>query len=110
MSAYATALAIDDGASDERLTLATEILRDGDGIVLFKGRIALRRVRSQLRCEILDPMPSTRRCAHEYEVLVENARRELQRSKLWRLLPAVPCTWTVVEDQGAASVEVWRAI
>jgi hypothetical protein len=110
MSAHATALAIDDDASDERLMLATRILHDGDGIVLFKGLIALRRLRGQLLCEILDATPSSRRCAHEYEVLVENARRELQRSRLWQLLPAIPCTWTVVEDQGAAPKEVWRAI
>ena len=42
-------------------------------------------------------------------MLVENARRELQRSKLNSCLPARPQQWVVVEDTASGPVEVWSA-
>ena len=54
-------------------------------------------------------MPHAHRCANEYEVLIENARRTLEGSKLYALLPQLPRKWVVVEDYGTGTVEVWRA-
>ena len=109
MSAYQNALAIEPGAAGQRLALAAEILASGAGIVLLEGVVALRCVGRALFCEVVDPMPSARRCALEYEVLVENARRTLEASKLDAFLPALPRTWLVVADYGTGTVELWRA-
>jgi hypothetical protein len=108
MSAYRHALAIDADSPAERLTLAAQRLREREGVVLLDGVIALRLTRHELVCEVVDPEPSAHRCALEYEVLVENARRVLESSRLHDLLPELPRAWVVVEDTGASTVEVWR--
>ena len=82
MSVYESAFSLETGASDERVERAAEVLTDGAGIVVFDGFLALRRAGRQLLCEVIDPTPSAHRCANEYEVLVENARRALEASKL----------------------------
>lgn len=107
MSAYQNALAIDAGSSDQRLALAADILAGNEGIVLLEGLIALRSMCTHLSCEVLDPSPASRRCANEYEVLVENAQRVLQASKFRQFLPGLPCRWTVVEESGTGTAEVW---
>jgi hypothetical protein len=109
MSAYKDALALEPGASDERVALAADVLADGAGVVLFEGFLALRPTGRELLCEVVDPMPSTHRCANEYEVLVENARRALEASKLRARLPDLPRKWLVVEDYGTGTIELWRA-
>lgn len=109
MSAYKNALAIDTDSSDRQLALAADILGGHEGVVLLEGLIALRTLRTHLRCEVLDPSPAARRCANEYEVLVENARRVLQASKLRELLPNVPRKWLVVADHGMEATELWPA-
>ena len=109
MSAYRHALAVDAAASDQVLALAADILASGNGVVMFKGLLALRPTRTRLLCEVIDPMPSARRCAHEYEVLVENARRALEASKLREALPDIPFRWSVVDDHGTNVAELWPA-
>ena len=109
MSAYRDALAIDAESSAERLALAAQILAGREGVVLLEGVVALRLTRALLLCEVVDPMPSARRCAVEYEVLVENAQRTLEASKLRRVLPDVPRRWSVVEVHASGTNEVWRA-
>jgi hypothetical protein len=109
MSAYRHALAVDAAASDQLLAQAADVLASGDGVVLFEGMLALRATRSRLLCEVIDPTPSARRCANEYEVLVENAKRALEASRLRELLPDLPCRWSVVDDFGTNVAELWPA-
>jgi hypothetical protein len=103
------ALPIETGDSDERFALAAKTLAAGESVVMFEGTLVLRPARGELQCEVVDPTPSARRCANEYEVLVENAQRALEASKLGALLPRVRRSWLVVGDTGAGTTELWRA-
>lgn len=103
------ALTIDATASDEQLALAAERLSHRDGVVVLDGRVALRSTSRSLVCEVIDPWPSTHRCAEEYAVMVENARRALEASRLGAVLPDLPREWRVVEVRGTDTTEMWRA-
>lgn len=109
MSAYRNALAVSAAASDERLTLAAEMLASGRGVVMLEAVVAVRSAGSHIRCEVVDPMPAARRCENEFEVLVENAQRMLESSTLGKVLPDLPREWLVVEDNGTGTVELWHA-
>ncbi len=109
MSRDKNALAIETGDSDQRFALAAKTLAAGNSVVMFEGTLVLRPVRSELLCEVVDPTPSARRCANEYEVLVENAQRALETSKLATLLPHRRRQWLVVADVGTGTTELWRA-
>ncbi len=109
MSAYRDALWINADSSDQRLQQAAEILATGAGVVMFDATVALRPTPSCLLCEVVDPAPSSRCCEHEFEVLVENARRTLDSSRLGKRLPNVPRKWLVVEDYGTGTMELWHA-
>jgi hypothetical protein len=109
MSAYRDALTVDADSSDERLALAAEILAKGAGVVVLEGIVALRPARTHILCEVVDPTPSSRRCEREFEVLVENAQRMLEASKLREHLPDLPREWLVVEDYGTGTAELWHA-
>lgn len=109
MSAYRDAFSIDADSSDERLELAAEILATGTGVVMFGETVALRPTPTCLFCEVVDPAPGSRRCENEFEVLLENARRMLDSSRLWKRLPDTPRKWLVVEDHGTGTVELWHA-
>lgn len=108
MSAYDHALTIEPDDSDGRVALAAQILAAGEGIVMLGGALALRSTGYELACEVVDPSPAARRCKNEYEVLVENAQRALERSKLRGVLPPLPRKWSVVEDTGTGIVELWQ--
>ena len=95
------------GDSEQRL--AAKTLAAGESVVLFEGTLVLRPARGELVCEVVDPTPAARRCANEYEVLVENAQRALEASKLGALLPGIRRRWLVVGDSGAGTTELWRA-
>jgi hypothetical protein len=109
MPAHTDALAIDAEASAERLALAAKMLAGREGAVMLEGVVALRSTHALLLCEVVDPMPSARRCAAEYEVLVENAQRALEASRLRQLLPDLPRRWSVVEVHASGTTELWRA-
>ena len=109
MTAHEDVVAVDAEASTQQLALAAEILAARSGVIILAGMVALRPTRTELLCEVIDPMPSSHRCANEYEVLVENARRALEASKLQGLLPDLPCRWSVVEECGSGARELWRA-
>lgn len=109
MTAYRHAFFIDANSSDERLELAAEILATGAGVVMFDKTVALRPTPACLLCEVVDPAPTSRRCENEYEVLVENAQRMLDSSRLGKRLPDIPRKWLVVEDYGTGTVELWHA-
>ena len=109
MSAYRDAVAIDADSSDQRLDLAAEILTGGSGVVMVDQIVALRPTPTHLLCEVVDPMPSSRRCQNEFEALVENARRVLDSSRLRDRLPNLPRKWLVVEDCGMTTLELWHA-
>jgi hypothetical protein len=109
MSAYRDALAVTSESSDECLALAAEILTSGTGVVMFEEVIALRRSRTQLICEVVDPMSAGRRCENEFEVLIENAQRKLEASRLRKFVPDLPRKWVVVEDFGTHPVELWHS-
>ena len=99
---------IDETATPERLAQAAEILDRCTGIVLWMPATVLRPSVREIRCEVIDPTPAAHRCAEEYKVLVENASRALERSKLGALLPDRPLRWVVVEDRGSGVVEAWN--
>ena len=109
MSRDGNVLAIEAGDSDQRFALAAKTLTGGESVVMFEGTLVLRPARGGLLCEVVDPAPSARRCANEYEVLVENAQRALEASKLNALLPRLRRSWLVVGDSGAGTTELWRA-
>lgn len=101
------ALFVDDTATPERLVQAADLLDRCTGIVMLGPAIVLRPGSHEIRCEVIDPTPAARRCEEEYKVLVENAARALDRSKLGALLPDRPLRWTVVEKRGSVMVEAW---
>jgi hypothetical protein len=102
-------LVIETGDTDPSFVLAARTLAAGRSVVMFDGTLVLRPACGELRCEVVDPTPSAHRCANEYEVLVENAQRALEASKLAALLPQVQRRWLVVGDTGAGTAELWRA-
>lgn len=108
MSSASDILSLGDDASEERLALAVEMLTRRSGVVLFEETILLRPEGGHLLCQVLDPISSAHRCANEYEVLVENARRLLDASRLRKVLPRLPKKWSVVEGDGTHGVELWR--
>jgi len=108
MTSHRDVVAVDAEASAQQLALAAEILAARSGVIILAGMVALRPTRTELLCEVIDPMPSSHRCANEYEVLVENARRALEASKLQELLRDLPCRWSVVEECGSGARELWR--
>lgn len=107
MSAYKDALLIDAAASDQRLQLAAQRLDRCEGVVLLDGGLALRPLGNEIACEIIDPHPGERRCEEEYKVMLENAQRALERSRLGGLLPRRRLRWLVVEDHGTGTIELW---
>src|SRR5688572_11593642 len=102
-------LVIDESSSEQRLRLAAELLDRCNGVVVLEGVVTLWPRPSEIECAVADPMPSIARCEEEYKVLVENAARDLQASKLARRMPDRPLRWVVVNDYGNGSVELWRA-
>jgi hypothetical protein len=94
---------------DRRVALAATALANGASVTWLDGGLVLCPAQGELRCEVVDPTPSARRCENEYEVLVENAQRALEASKLAAFLPHLPRTWLVVGDAGAGLMELWRA-
>jgi hypothetical protein len=98
VSAYQDALQIDPDDSDQRVKLAADILADGEDVVMLGGALALHSTGHELICEVVDPSPGARRCENEYEVLMENAQRLLERSKLGTLLPPLPRRWRMRRD------------
>jgi hypothetical protein len=109
MSTHKGAVAVELADSDDRLAFAAQALADGQSVVLLEGMLILRPAPGELRCEVVDPAPSARRCANEYEVLVENAQRALEASTLAPLLPNLRRTWFVVGDNASGETELWRA-
>lgn len=107
MSAYRDALVVDQASSDARVALAAKMLSSSEGVVLLEGLVALRPDTDAILCEVLDPMPSSHRCAEEFGVLIENAKRALEASKLGDRLPDKPLRWIVVDDYGTGIVQPW---
>ena len=107
MSAYRDALSIAADSSEQRVALAAELLASSDSVVLLEGMLALRPTSHCILCEVIDPMPNSHRCAEEFKVLVENAARALEASRLGKLMPAQPLRLLVVEDYGTGTVEIW---
>ena|SRR6185295_9161622 len=109
MSTSKDTVALELADSDERLAFAAKALANGRSIALLEGTLILRPAPGELRCEVVDPEPSARRCANEYEVLVENAQRALECSRLAPLLPSFRRTWLVVDEATSGATELWRA-
>jgi hypothetical protein len=109
MTGQSDVVAVDAQASAQQLALAAGVLARRSGVIVLAGVVVVRPTRTELLCEVVDPMPSSHRCAYEYEVLVENARRALEASDLQDLLPDLPCRWSVVEDCGSGTRELWHA-
>ena len=99
-------VAIRSGSSHADLAAAARILQSGNGTVLFEDFV-LCGGPGHVRCDVPDYAPSARRCATEYEVLVENARRVLDASEFRGLMPRLPLRWRVVEATENGIVELW---
>ena len=106
MSAYKQALIVDDDSSAQRLLLAADILKHGEGVVMPDGVVALRFTPNAILCEFIDPTPTAHRCAEEFKVLVQNAERGLAQSKLARLLPRKRLEWLVVDGYRTETIEL----
>ena len=102
-------LVIDESSSEQRLQLATELLEDCNGVVVLDGIATLWPRSTEFECAVAIPSHSIAKCEEEYKVLVENAARALQASKLASRMPERPLRWVVVDDYGNGSVELWRA-
>ena len=109
MSAYRDALVVDDTSSEQRLDLAAQVLLRCEAVVLLDGVVALRPDAGAIICEVIDPTPNSHRCAEEFQVLVENAGRQLANSRLAKRLPKRPLRWVVVDDYGTGTLELWHA-
>ena len=109
MSAWRDAIAVRTTSPRQQLADAVRVLGKPGGIVVLDAVLALRSTVQELHCEVIDPAPSAHRCAFEFEVLVENARRKLESSPLHDLLPNLPRRWSVVENGDDGAIELWRA-
>jgi hypothetical protein len=102
-------LVVDDSSSDERLTLAEELLESCSGVVILEGVATLSPNADAIECTVTERRPTMARCEEEYRVLVENAARALRSSKLGSHLPDRPLRWSVVDDDGTGTIEIWHA-
>jgi hypothetical protein len=102
-------LTIGADSSADQFALAADALASAKRVVVLENSLSLRIARNELQCQVVDSTPSAHRCAYEYEVLVENARRLLESSRLHELLPPLPRRWSVVEGHETGATEVWRA-
>jgi hypothetical protein len=109
VTTYRDAFHMDAGSPVGRFQRAAHVLAEGNGVVVLDGRLALRPTAGLLLCEVIDSASDVHRCVHEYEVMVENARRALEASPLFAWLPGIPRRWVVIEDHGTGRVEQWRA-
>lgn len=101
-------LLIDDSSSEQRLTLAAELLDRCMGVVILDGVATLWPGPGEIECVVTEPTGALARCEEEYKVLVENAARALEASELGRRLPNRPLRWVVVDDYGTGTAELWR--
>ena len=88
---------IDPLSPEPLLERAARMLATRRSSVVLNGTVRLRPTAAWLLCEVIDPDPASRRCEHEREVLLENARRMLESSRLAGFLPDTPRSWRVVE-------------
>lgn len=102
-------LVVDDSSPEQHLKLAAELLDRCDGVVVLEGVATLSPGPHEIECSVTVPAGAVARCEEEYKVLVENAARALQASKLGGRLPDRPLQWVVVDVNGAEAVEHWRA-
>jgi hypothetical protein len=107
LAGYPGALCIQATSPDGDVDAAAERLASGTGPVLFDGQVVLRRAAGRLACQVIDRSPGMRRCAVEYEVMLENARRALEASALSGRLPSLVRHWTVVELRGDEVMTAW---
>lgn len=102
-------LVVDSSSTEQRLALAAELLERCDGVVVLEGVATLWPSPREIECSVTNTSQAIARCDEEYKVLVENAARALEASKLGWRLPNRPLHWVVVEDHDAGAVELWRA-
>jgi hypothetical protein len=102
-------LVVDQSSSEQSLNLAAELLARCSGVVVLDGVATLSPGPREIECSVAKPAHSVARCEEEYKVLVENAARTLQASKLGPRLPNRPLRWVVVDEHDAETVELWRA-
>jgi hypothetical protein len=102
-------LVVDGSSSEQRLQLAAELLENCNGVVVLDGVVTLWPRPTETECAVAVPVHSIARCEEEYKVLVENAARALQASRLAPHMPERPLRWVVVDNFGNGSVELWRA-
>ncbi len=102
-------LVIDDSATEQRLALAAELLERSSGVVVLEGVVTLWPRPNEIECAVNLAMTAIARCEEEYKVLVENAARALQASRMGPRMPKRPLRWVVVDHYGKGSAELWRA-
>ena len=107
--AYQHALVVDESSSEQRLTLAGELLARCEGSVVLDGVVAMRATQDEIICDVIELSPTLRRSAEAYSAMVDNAARGLQESRLRSYLPDRTLRWFVVDDYGMGALELWHA-
>ena len=110
MSAYRDALHLDSKAAEQRLRVAAELLRTGEGVVVLEGSLALRPGAGRITCEVIDDCLERQRSPSEYEALVAAAKILLHGSKLAPFVSLDRLDWIVVQDYGTGTTQVWPAV
>ena len=91
---------------DERHVAAADRLAAGT-LVRLDGMLLLRQAGTCLLCDLVDPAPDARRCANEYEVMVENSQRAFERAPLLAHLPGLVARWRVIDGSEPEPEVLW---
>jgi hypothetical protein len=110
MSAYKDALHLDGKSADDRVRLAADLLRTGEGVVVLEGRLALRPLGGRIICEVIDAWFKGEHSHAEYKAMVDVGKSLLSASRLASVVPSDRLDWVVVSDYGTGTVELWRAV
>lgn len=86
---------VDESSPEERLALAAELLNRCRGVVVLDGVVTLTPRRREIVCVVTRPAATVARCEEENKVLIENAARALQASRLAQRLPKRPLRWVI---------------
>jgi len=110
MSAYKDALHLDAKWADDRVRLAADLLRTGQGVVVLDRRVALRPLDGRILCEVIDPWFNGEHSPAKYQAMVDAGKSLLAASPLASVVPADRRDWVVVSDYGTGTVELWHAV
>lgn len=100
-------LKLSSDASPEQVEAALQALIEDQLVVRLGEDLQLSLAGRTLRCDVLEQAGSAHRCAFEYEVMVENARRTFEASAIAQSLSGWPQRWRVILVQEEDVLTVW---